>query len=839
MNSSNFLKYIIVTAFIAFTVFQIGSCNFLTHRTLSNGAAADSTNDDPEPDYGVTLNDDYQNFTSYFYPGNRVENFTSYFNTFFEASKDYDDAFDEYKATLISEYNKRLDSLGIVPPVSASVKEKLNKSIERASKIIQFHKNSKYIDNAVLIIGKSYYFLGDYLNAERKFTEFLSKLSTSDNADEAILFLGRTKIRLGKKDEGKKILENLLANTTDREIKSLTVRDLGVLEFNSGNVDKSLTEFKASVDYSDNSDRKAEGQFIYAKILSKYKPQLSAEEYKKALDYSSDFDLTFYSRLNYAKGLVYNKDFTEADDILENMRKKYRDFPGYTPLVDLEIANSYFGQNKINEAKEKYFEVIIKYPSTASAADAYYYIAKYEETANKNYLKALVNYKKSVETNSTSDFNQESRKKIETFEKYFNLLGEVDNGNKAVIPSVNDELEAFRIQYNEERGIAQPPPETISNENNQNQNQNGPQDDGSQKGKGKGKPGGSGIMFYYLLSDSLKEKEGVSPTQSSPTGGDPTKGAVNKKEENLNQKSTGSDSLNTARQDSLKFVQELTEMKSKEEKKFNAYFELAEIFIYNINQPDSAEYYLKLILNKFTESTYRAKVLYTLANFYKNNNRKTESEDTFKKVISDYPNTVFAYEARKILGIYSNEDQYLKDPVDELISNAFILYNQKKYPEAISSLIEVQKRFPNDSNVAKSLYGIGFIYENNLFNKDSTVYYYKLLREKFPASEYTAKIIPKLDYIASVEVKDTVSKDSTSINSPDTTAGNQGEIKENNSEEVKADTTNVNGENRLSQEEIDKLLKESTEQPTGQPTEQPTGEPSEQPTGEPPTGNKP
>ena len=282
--------------------------------------------------------------------------------------------------------------------------------------------------------------------------------------------------------------------------------------------------------------------------------------------------------------------------------------------------------------------------------------------------------------------------------------------------------------------------------------------------------------------------------------------------------------VDTRISDSIKAAQDLSQLKAKEDKVFNAYYQLAELFMYGIVQNDSAEYYLKLLLAKFPESEKQTKILYTLGYFYKNTDRKTEADETFQKIIDTYPNTIYADEARKILGIQSTGEKVIQNPVDEIFTKAVNLFTLNKYAEAVAELKLVEEKYPSDTLVAKSLYSIGWLYENKLVNKDSSLLYYNKLKNQFPQSEYTLKVAPMLEYIASVEKKEPT--DSTKVNTAvsDSTAGvvndsakntDSGEeiVIEKKEEEVKIDTTNVTGETKLSQEEIDKLLKESENPP--------------------------
>lgn len=806
-NNLNLQKKSILLIISVLFLVSTESCNYITHRTLSNGAVLDSTSEDPEPNYNISLDRNYQDFVSYLYIGNRIENFTSYFNTFFKATEDYNEAFEEYRTTTIGAFNRSLDSMGVSAPLPGTAKEKLNKSIERSSKIIQFHKNSRYIDRAVLLIGKSYYFLGDYINSERKFNEFLSKLSSSENADEAILFLGRSKIKLGKKEEGENLIKNLLKDSQDKEIKSLAARDLGIIEYAKRNIDEAINYFKSSIEYSGENERKAEGQFILAKILSSFKPEHAASEFKKVSDFTSDFDLGFYAKLNYAKGLIYNREYRQAEEVLNGLRKKYREVPEYSQLSDLELANTYYGKKNLKQARDKYFEVIVKYQGSPASADAYYYLGKHEEEVNKDYLKALSNYRKAVSENGLGEFHTESQNKSMTLERYFALYSEINDSVKIEIPAVNKELEQYRKIYNEEKGLEVPIENTENNGQNNQHNNKG--DDGSQTGHGKGKPGGIRTGFRGEVSDTLKETE----DQTSGPKNNPGRGPGNMKNEDIPKENLNADEKDTSvviKNDSLIAV-------NKTEKIFNAYFELAELFTYNLHNQDSAEFYLKHLLEKYPESGYQSKVMYALGNLYKNGNKKNEAEETFRKLVSIYPNTIYGYEAKKILGMQTVISDQIQKPIDEIFSKAFELYNQKKYPEAIEKLYEVKNNFPDDTIIAKSYYGIGYIYENGLNNKDSSLHYYKMLKEKFPESEYTRRVTPILDYIASLEVKDTTKNNDSLKSIVSDSTGIKQEIKESEKDkekveqEIKPDAPEFKDEKQLSPEEMEKIMKETDE----------------------------
>src|SRR4030095_6085754 len=140
---------------------------------------------------------------------NRIENFSTYFNTYFNAKENFDDAYEDYATRVLASYSEKPGSIFEKPSLSQEATDKFNKAIEKASKVIQYHKSSQFMDKSVLLIGKSYFYLGDYVKADRKFSELISKLTSSKNIDEALLFHAKTQLRMNNVNNGLERLDQL------------------------------------------------------------------------------------------------------------------------------------------------------------------------------------------------------------------------------------------------------------------------------------------------------------------------------------------------------------------------------------------------------------------------------------------------------------------------------------------------------------------------------------------------------------------------------------------------------------------------------------------------------
>lgn len=736
------INYIFLSV-IFLSVVLLTGCDYVTHRTLSKETVI--TDEEPDPNYEVSLNYDYQDFTSFMFLGNRSESFSTYFNKFFTANEDFNDAMKEYKTSTLVNFNRRLDSINILTPVLQSTKDKFTKVIERCSKIIQYNKNTKYIDDAVLLIGLSYFYSNDFIQAERKFNEFLSKLSKSEIADDAILYLGITKFRLRKNADGETILKSLLQNSKSDEIKSRALEQLAVYNIGLKNITSAEDYLYQSIEITKDKEIKAERQFLLAKIYTIYNKEKAPAMYLEAYKNTSNFDFEFYAKLNEAKALNDTKRYSESEEILKKLDKKYLDYPDFKQLVELELANTDYYLKRYNEAKEKYFYVIVKYPGSKAAAESYYMLGSYYEKVLNNYLKALISYKKANETSTSLDYFDLSTTKATVIDRYFTLLSVINDTTKIEIPAEEPELQQFKLRYEEDmnkdfKKITNP-------KGNENLKGGGmmsrdtlPSDDSLM------------IEFQKVLDNKKKEQQKTDsiPLNSiSDTNKLKTDTLINNNE--IKKDSTSAPVINT---DSIN--------SAKETLKLNSYFELAEIFYYNLNRTDSSIFYLNKIINEFSTNDLVSKATFYLGTIYKSAGDSSKANEYFNDVIKKFPNTVYANESRKNLGLTLVLQTF--DTADSLLTVADMLLNNEGKTTIPNVLREALTSSPQSPLIPKVYYTLGWYYENVQSNKDSMMKYYEILLKNYPNSNYSAAIKPTYDFYFSLNKKDTVtSRDSLTV----------------------------------------------------------------------------
>lgn len=411
------VQSITILIFCLLISFALYSCSTFSYKTYKEQPELD----DPDPNFNVTLNEDFQNFTNFMFIGNRIENFVTYFNTYFNAKESYDNAYEDYSTRVLSLYSTRIDNIYGSVQLSQESIDNFNKAIQNASKVIQYRKSSQFMDKSVILIGKSYFYLGDYVKAERKFSEFISKLSLSPVLDEALLYLAKTQLRQNNITPALERLNKLISASKDRNVVAESYKTIGEYYIYKKDYPTAISNYKKSIEFSEDEEFSAQMQFLIAGITSRSDFKLASNEYLKVLNYGTTFDQEFFALYNQAKYLVLGNELSKSKPLIEKLEVKYKDIPEYLSQVMLLKAVYYDQKKDYKRAIEQYSYVIQNFGKTVASSDASYYLGKYFETVEKNYLRAFQFYSYANEENSAGTNASLNQAKLKTLRKYFDL----------------------------------------------------------------------------------------------------------------------------------------------------------------------------------------------------------------------------------------------------------------------------------------------------------------------------------------------------------------------------------------------------------------------------------
>jgi len=124
----------------------------------------------------------------------------AYYNIFWMASREYE------RATAARESAEFWDPYGRTPLTGDALKD-IDSCAKRCGKILLLHPKSKWVDDALVLMGNCFVLKGEYANAVRKYDELLKFYPSSDFADQAKFMRAYTQILDGSADAALASLE--------------------------------------------------------------------------------------------------------------------------------------------------------------------------------------------------------------------------------------------------------------------------------------------------------------------------------------------------------------------------------------------------------------------------------------------------------------------------------------------------------------------------------------------------------------------------------------------------------------------------------------------------------
>jgi tetratricopeptide (TPR) repeat protein len=115
----------------------------------------------------------------------------AYYNTFYNAKQKFAEAERESERNRQQAVTSSAQGAGAQAPRPVPV-DRYRKVIEICSKLLEMYPKSKWVDDALLLMGVSYYRMNDLPRAERKFTELMTLFPNSPHVPAAVVWKART-----------------------------------------------------------------------------------------------------------------------------------------------------------------------------------------------------------------------------------------------------------------------------------------------------------------------------------------------------------------------------------------------------------------------------------------------------------------------------------------------------------------------------------------------------------------------------------------------------------------------------------------------------------------------
>ena len=285
---------------------------------------------------------------------------------------------------------------------------------------MQFHAESAYVDDAILMLGKSFYYQKNYQKALREFRELIATQKESDLILEAKLWMGKTQMRLKEYDDGLATLTDVIKESKeegeDDFIKDAYVEEI-VHKIVIQDYQGAISLANEFINLSDDDEVNADIEFELGKLYNDVDDTDNAiVAFKKVFDFSPSYDTQYEANIELGKVLRKKGQTEDAYNLFTKMREedKYRD--NYDE-IDLQTGITLIDLNKIDDAKNMLADVDTSYPNSIQAGYARFELGQIFEEDYQNFDSAACLLSKSFHNKSpTGNFTRSCRSKPEISE---------------------------------------------------------------------------------------------------------------------------------------------------------------------------------------------------------------------------------------------------------------------------------------------------------------------------------------------------------------------------------------------------------------------------------------
>lgn len=231
-----------------------------------------------------------------------------YFNTFYNAETYFKEGMKTIEESAIEDSND----------IPSKAKTQLEKAINKCNIVIDNFPDSKYIDDAYYIIGKSGFYRSEFTRALKSFNILINEFPESEFANESKIWSAYTQFKLGELDSSQSILIDLLeVKKQSKDNKYLIYTALGDISMEQDSILKAFDYLDFAVENATDSGKRIS---IYNKIINiaqKENAYERAVKYLLLLEKQSDSKtIRKNARL---KWIEFNKKLKNYDIILQEI----------------------------------------------------------------------------------------------------------------------------------------------------------------------------------------------------------------------------------------------------------------------------------------------------------------------------------------------------------------------------------------------------------------------------------------------------------------------------------------------------------------------------------------
>ena len=683
--------------------------------------------------------------------GRRYDNFSAYYNKFHNAEQ----AFEEGVQSL-EEGAREVDRTEYVSVFLKSQQSRsggsdspFEKTIQKSADVLREHPDSKWVDDALLLIGKSYFYQNNYIGAAQKFREAMA-LET-ERRREARFWLARTLVTNEQNtaaDEVMRVVEASAGPPDDEWTAQLhLVRGELLVQQEQWTAAAEALQRGLAGDVPDGPAARA--AFLLGQVWDTLqRPRPARAAYRHVREYDPSYNLALAARLSE---IELQGTHDEPDAALDRLDDVASDDKNYEQRGEIALvrARVYRAQGRYDRARKALRSVLYgeEAPSGTANGRLHYDLATLYRDAYKDFSRAAAHFDTAstglqrgrrqgeAESQRLPQAPVDADEQATRFRDLAERAREVARMDSLLrIGRMDDEeFQAFVAQRRRERQAAREAQAEAQQEAVQSRRF-------QQRGQALGeqrrnttpaadtRQSDAGFLFHQ---DPARVQQGRQRFQE--TWGDRPR-VDNWRRRNAIRSSGPSDTVassapeaapsaggTTARRGDASvrggglgladIPRDSSSRAKMEAERAVARYELANALFLAAGRPDSAATWYRRILQKNADHPVAKRALYALAESYRAQGDTTAAQQTYQRLLDQYPTTQLATRARKRL------DQATAEPADNgaavadtAYAHAYRQWQNGRWRPALDSMLVLAARYPETKAAPRALLASGIIY---------------------------------------------------------------------------------------------------------------------------------
>ena len=694
--------------------------------------------------------------------GKRVDNFTAYYNTFYNAKKSFTTG-----VKALERADEKIDLTLFLPVFTTADRagsgQDFEDAIKKSADVLRKHTDSKWVDDALLLIGKSYFYQQNYVGAEQKFREIMDAGSSLE--DEARFWLARALIAGGAFTEA---AEHLQASLNREDLSSrwepMLRLALGELRVQQRDWAAAVTELEQGVGKVKDKDFGARAAFLLGQVqekLGQYDEAVLA--FKRVDRFRPLYELSYAAQYSATRiqGL-----YLDGEAALRMLRKMERNDNNYTYRAELAYLRGRIFQaiGRTDDAFDTYDLLLYNDDLTLNITQIrgriHYALGELYRDGYEDYVFAAAHFDTASTTlqqsagrggggqgglntaalNYTVEAITDSKEQKEIFASFDRVHDEITRLDSLLsLGDMDDKAFAARIlelrkaraeelaeqrRRMEDRQIQQRFQQT-GNNNNDGQVRGNPDKVIPGYNDQAGGNANAGFLFHRdpirvqdgrvnfttqwgrrPLVPNWRRQEAIQGQERASTeGGEEAEGGLNDEEALLAGEELPPIDISSVPRDS-------TSKATMRGNRAVARYEMGNVLFLSIGRPDSAAVWYRKVIDEDNDQTVAQRAFYALAEVQSALGDTLAARRIYEQVLQSYPGTDFAVQVRERLGI-TDAGEGMADSLS-LAEGAYALayaqWEQGAFRDALNHMISIAGLYRTTDVTPRALLAAGSIY---------------------------------------------------------------------------------------------------------------------------------